>query len=144
MKTLRFAAIAFAAFVCVFPVVAQSSGTVAKNDGNWSQYYYINVPIDKVYPYKTGYMVLYRKSGTELARAYLPLKWFLSSGGKGELIKLDAGTEWPYMSVFYKDGAFDHVRLYVRRDMSHPSWGNLPQGTNLDAQFNTEDLKLEF
>lgn len=89
-------------------------------------------------------MVMYRKSGAELGRTYLPAKWFSQAGGKGELLKMNTGKTWPYMTVFYKDGAFSHIRVFVRGDLSHPSWGNLPQGSNIDDKFDIEELQLEF
>jgi len=145
LKTLRLLFVALVAFICAGPVVAQDAGTaVTISEGNKSEFYYVNVPLEKVYPHQKGYMVLYRKSGSVLTRAYLPLTWFSESAGKAELLKLDHGTVWPYMTVYYKNGAFDHVRLFVRREMSHQSWGNFPQGTSLDAEFEAEDLKLEF
>ncbi len=150
MKTLRWMFVALfssALFtvVCVIPVVAQDASTaVTLSEENKSAFYYVNVPLEKVYPHQNGYMVLYRKSGSVLTRAYLPLKWFSESAGKAELLKLDHGTVWPYMTVYYKEGTFDHVRLFVRREMSHQSWGNLPQGTNLAEEFEIEELKLEF
>jgi hypothetical protein len=49
------------------------------------------------------------------------------------------------MSVFYKDGAFDHVKLYICKDRADFSWGYMPQGADLDARFEgVEDLTLEF
>lgn len=125
--------------------MAQDTASASPKSGeNWSEFYYINLPIEKVYPHKLGYMVVYRKSGKDLGRTYLPMEWFTESAGKGELITIDNGALWPYISVFYKAGKFDHLRLYVRKGFSHPSWGNLPQGADIDANFKVEDLKLEF
>lgn len=139
VKALRLMLVAFVAFVSVLPIAAQE----AERD-NWSSMYYINVPIEKIYPHNLGYMVLYRKSGIELGRAYIPQAWFSEAGGKGEIIRIASGTLWPYMSVYYNQGQFSHVRLYIRRDRAHPSWGMLPQGTRIDERFNIEELNLEF
>jgi hypothetical protein len=145
LKTLRLSVCLFFALLCVLPVVAQNSQPSASQTGEkWSTFYYINVPIEKVYPHRLGYVVSYRKSGNELARAYMPMEWFTESAGKGEVLKMGTGTEWPYLTVFYKDGKFSHVRMHVRKDFAHETWGNLPQGTQIDDRFKVEELKLEF
>jgi hypothetical protein len=47
--------------------------------------------------------------------------------------------------IYYKDGAFDHVRLYVRRERSHISWGRIEPYSAFDEYFNNiDDLKLDF
>ena len=79
-----------------------------------SEFYYFNVPIEKIYAYRLGYVVLYRKGANQIARTFLPQEWFSTIGGKGELIGLNSGKEWPSMSVYYKKGEFSHVRLRVR------------------------------
>jgi hypothetical protein len=103
---------------------------------NISELYYVNVPIEKVYPYRLGYVVLYRKGNNELGRAYLPYEWFrVGADQKAELIQLGDGKTWPCMSVFYKEGAFHAVRLYVSKRESHLTWGNIPSNVNLDDRF---------
>jgi hypothetical protein len=138
MKKLFFAA----AFCAVF-----QAALFAQNfsDGKESGYFYVNVPIEKVYPYRKGYVVQYRKGVNQMARAYLPIEWFEDAAGKGELLYLGTGNAWPYLTVYYKDGAFSHVRLYLRRDRAHASWGNIGLGINIDDRFEeVYDLKLEF
>lgn len=132
-------------FFSILPGIAQDADiSTDTNTDKWSNLFYVNVPIEKIYPHTLGFVVLYQKSNSELGRIYLPDSWFASSGGKGDLIKMDAGTTWPYLVVFYKDGKFDHVRLYVRRDKSHPSWGLLPPDANIADKFNVEEVKIEF
>jgi hypothetical protein len=125
------------------PLIAQEEDSSSKNP-----YYYVNVPIERIYPHRKGYVVSYRKGVTGLAQAYLPVEWFVSgigNGGKGDILLLGPGTAWPYLTVFYKDGAFSHVRLYVRKERTHESWGSIPLTVNLDDRFeDVEDLKLEF
>lgn len=110
-----------------------------------SEFYYFNVPIEKIYAYRLGYIVVYRKGTHELARAYIPDNWFTDIGGKGEIIGLGHGKEWPSMTVYYKNGEFSHVRLRLRRDRSHETWGVVPLTINIDHLFqDVEDLQLEF
>jgi hypothetical protein len=124
-----------------------------------SPYYYVNVPIQRVYPYPKGYVVTYRKGAIGSATTYLPIEWFEDDnrGGDvadsatagdpplGEVILLGPGTRWPYLAVYYKDGEFSHVRLYVRKERSHETWGVVAVGVNLDDRFEGIDtIKLEF
>jgi len=143
VKALRFVLVAFAACMFVMPVLAQDTAQSEDTD-KWSDLYYVNVPIEKIYPHSLGYMVLYRKNGVDLGRAYLPMEWFTEAGGKGELIRMGPGKTWPYMSIFYEEGQFSHVRLFVRAERSHTSWGMLSSGSQIDDKFAVEELDLEF
>ncbi|MDR2210793.1 MAG: hypothetical protein LBO65_04905 [Spirochaetaceae bacterium] len=115
----------------VLPLAAQQDWGPA----NTSELYYVNVPIEKVYPCRKGYVVVYRKGLNTLGRAYIPFEWFRSSVSKAELVQIGDGSAWPCMSVFYKEGAFHAVRLYVSRRNSHQTWGNIPSTVNLDDRF---------
>ena len=127
-------ALVFVALCGVMPLFAEKS-----------DYYYLNVPIEKIFLYKAGYIVVYRKGIHQMARTYLPMEWFSKVGGKGELIGLSHGKEWPSLTVYYKDGEFSHVRVKVRRETGHESWGVLPQTANLDEFFqDVEEVKLQF
>jgi hypothetical protein len=108
-----------------------------------SDYYYFSFPVEKVYSYRAGYMVIYRKTGNLMGRTYIPVEWFTNPTGKAEIINLRPGTFWPTLTVYYKSGEFSHVRLYVRH--SHSTWGIVPAMVNLDEYFTgVEELKLEF
>jgi len=112
---------------------------------NTSELYYVNVPIEKVYAYRKGYVVLFRKGVNSLGRAYIPYEWFRASEKKAELIQLGDGPAWPCMSIFYKEGSFHAVRLYVAKRTSHMTWGVLPSTTNLDDRFeNVESIDLGY
>lgn len=125
----------------VLPVAAQEAEDA---DTSKPDYYYVNTTVEKIYPYRKGYVVQYRKGLRGIARAYLPVEWFNDAAGKAELVRLGPGTDWPSMSIYYKDGEFSHVRLYVR-PLSHDSWGNIPLGINLDSYFeDVNDLHLEY
>ena len=110
-----------------------------------SDYYYHTVLIEKIYVYRRGYMVVYRKGAAQMARTYLPEEWFNTMGGKGEIVGLGTGHEWPSMTVYYKNGEFSHVRLRLRRHKGHESWGVVPLHINLDEYFqDIEEVQLEF
>ena len=140
MKT-RFLVGVFALLVTLGPVYAQESSSGNRE----SDYYYVNVTLEKIYSYRKGYVVSYRKGMSDMAQAYLPLEWFQGTDAPSEIVRLGSGSTWPSLSVYYKNGTFSHVRLYVRREMGHSSWGSIPQTADLDSYFeNVEDFKLEF
>jgi hypothetical protein len=141
MKPFRILIALCAALIAVLPVAAQENNPPA----NQSDQYYVTVSIEKIYPYRLGYVVQYRKGISGYARAYLPLEWFTGADGRGELVSMGTGSNWPSLTVFYKNGEFDHARLYVRRSKSHETWGTIPQGTNLDPLFEgVTGVTLEF
>ena len=143
-----------AVFVCFMvlgtaPAGAQQASTTSMEDrwgpANTSELYYINVPIEKVYAYRLGYVVLFRKGNNALGRAYIPYEWFKFSVRKADLVQLGDGPTWPSMSVFYKEGAFYAVRLYVSKRNSHITWGMVPSNVNMDDRFqNVEGIDLGF
>jgi hypothetical protein len=110
-----------------------------------SDYYYYSVPIEKIYAYRTGYIVVYRKGANQMARTYIPLEWFTDPTGKADQIVLGAGKDWPHLSVYFKSGEFSHIRLYVRRERGHETWGVVPLNVNIDEYFEgVEEIHLEF
>jgi hypothetical protein len=110
-----------------------------------SEFYYFNFPIEKIYAYRMGYIVVYRKGLTQMARTFIPEDWFGTMGDKGDVVMLSSGREWPSMSVYYKNGEFSHVRLKLRREKTHPSWGVIPLNVNMDEYFqNIEEVVIEF
>ena len=143
MKKIIFLLIILGAFCQGASLFAQEQ----KKESKWkeSEYYYYNVPIEKIYSHRLGYVVLYLKGESQLARTLIPIGWFTDSKGKGDLIGIRGGKEWPSMSVYYKGGEFSHLRLRVRVNHSHPTWGFVPLNVNLDEQFEgIEEVQLEF
>jgi hypothetical protein len=120
---------------------AQSNKSQRKD----SEYYYVSVPIEKIYAYRKGYVVAYRKGVNGMARTYIPMEWFSGLDGKADLIVQGSGKAWPTLTVYYKAGQFSHIRLYVRQNRSHESWGVVPLNINIDEYFEgVEEIKLEF
>jgi hypothetical protein len=123
----------------ILPAAAQQISEDKK-----SEFYYVNTTIEKIFPYRKGYVVQYRKNLIEIGRVYLPVEWFTDAASKGEIVRLGPGREWPSLSIYYKNGEFSHVRLYVR-PLSHQSWGNIPLTVNLDSYFeDVNDVRLEY
>jgi hypothetical protein len=110
-----------------------------------SEFYYVSVPLEKVYAYRRGYVIQYRKGVNQMATAYIPIEWFSGTDGKADLIKIGSGAYWPHLTIYYKAGELSHIRLYVRREPGHETWGMIPAGVNIDDRFeNMDSLKLEF
>jgi hypothetical protein len=97
--------------------------------------YYINLPVERIFPSSDGYIIQYRSSSSVIETIGIPIEWFNNAGGRADIVRLEMASDWPSMSVFYSDGEFSHVRLYVHRTTSHRSWGNIPMGTDLDRFF---------
>ncbi|MCL2440661.1 MAG: hypothetical protein FWD14_02885 [Treponema sp.] len=135
MKKLFFALILIA---LITPVFAQN------NSGNQDRIYYINVPVERIFPTSSGYVIQYRSSSSVLATIGIPVEWFTDAGGSAEMVRLPAASDWPTMSVFYRNGEFSHVRLYVHRVKGHRTWGTIPQGTDVSRFFtDKESFKIE-
>ncbi|WP_010256158.1 hypothetical protein [Treponema primitia] len=142
MKKIVFLTTLLLVLAGILPLVAQQNNpSAAEKEGSYA----LTISLERVFPYRKGYVVKYRKGMSGVVDAYLPLEWFEGTGKKGDLILMGSGTDWPHMTVFYKDGEFDHVRLYVRKERSHESWGNIPLHVNLDDKFESvEGIKLVF
>jgi len=124
--------------ICLMPIAAQAHGI------SESELYYVNVTIERIYPYTLGYIVLYRGSGYSLYQTYIPREWFVGTDGKAEIVNLRQGREWPSMTVYYLRGEFSHVRLRLR-ERAHPTWGLLQPGVNMDAHFEDfTEIRLNF
>jgi len=106
--------------------------------------YVKSVPILKILSHTEGYKVLYLKSDNiKVGELYLPYRWFNKAGGKAEIV-YGKDSSYPYFSVFYQDGKFDFIRLYVQQDMRDLSWGVLRQTEASNAAFNVESLDIQY
>jgi len=104
--------------------------------------YVKTVGIMKILNHALGYKVLYLKSSMEVGEFYVPHTWF-KAGGKAELV-LGNGPAFPYFSIFYRDGEFDHIKIYAAENIQHLSWGRLKRQAGDSSKFEVETLDLEF
>lgn len=81
--------------------------------------------ISKILSHHYGYKVYYVKGDLEIGTFYIPIEWFVTDG-KGAIVWGDA-PYYPYCSIFWKDGKFDHIKLYLQTSFAHPTWGVLLQ-----------------
>jgi len=106
--------------------------------------YVKSVPILKILSHPEGYKVLYLLSdNVKVAELYLPYRWFNKAGGKAEIV-YGADPSYPYFSVFYQDGKFNFIRLYVQKNMQDLTWGILRQTEVSNAAFDVESLDIQY
>lgn len=104
--------------------------------------YVKTVSIMKILNHSLGYKVLYLKSSMDVGEFYVPHSWF-KAGGKADLV-MGNTRAFPYFSVFYRDGKFDHIKLYAHDNIQHLSWGRLKTQAGDSSKFEVETLDLEF
>lgn len=127
-------------------VTAQESGQdsqAEKKFENESEFYYHNVPILKIAPHKLGYYVIYRRNNLKTGEMFIPKEWLDRRDQRAVLNRTEDNIR-PYVSVFFRNGEFDHVKLVVAKDISHPTWGVLQVGSLYDEKFKIETLNLEY
>jgi hypothetical protein len=129
-------------FAVLLGLVFCMAQSFAQTTNEESEYYYVTYSIEKIYLHRTGYMVTYLK-GFQTLRIFVPHEWF-DAAGKADMVNLGAGRSWPHLTIYYKNGQFSHLRLYIRRDRGHESWGIVPFSVDLDNYFiYIEEVKLE-
>jgi len=113
-----------------------------------SNYYFKSVPISRVYMHDLGYRIVYQKSDLNFGVFYVPGSWFdlprdRTEAPKAELITAN-NRAYPYFSIFWENGEFSHIRLYLQKNVNHLTYGDLKNPDNFDDKFEVEGLALEF
>ena len=122
----------------ITPIFAQN------NTEEQSGTYYVNLPVERIFPTSQGYIVQYRGQ-TGFHMVGIPNDWFYGSAGKADKMILPRGRDWPSLSIFYIDGELSHVRLYVHPARGHITWGSISQGTDVSRFFGDGDsLDINF
>ncbi len=127
--------------VCVFLLLLVLGAAFAQEQD--TKVYVKSVPILKILTSSAGYKVLYVKSDMQVGELYLPLSWFGKAGGQAEIV-FGKDPSYPYFSVFYKDGKFDFIRLYVLDNVGDISWGILKRSEEEFNRFKVDTLKIEY
>jgi hypothetical protein len=104
-------------------------------------YYFQTARIICVYPAEEGYVVDYGVGLNSTHRVYIPMSWTQMQPGqtsqvKCEVVELKNNKELPSMSVFFKDGKFVYVKLYLRTNRSDQSWGTNSAMANMQQYFD--------
>jgi hypothetical protein len=129
-------------FAVLLGLILNMSQSYAQNNFEESEFYYITKPIERIWLYRSGYIVAYQR-GFNLVRTYVPIDWFTPAGA-ADLIVLRSARAWPHITIYYQNGEFSHVRLYVR-ERSHPTWSVVPFHVDLSEYFRgIEEVVLEF
>ena len=127
--------------ILVFLILLFAVGAVFA-EATDSPYYVRTMAISKVYSHQDGYKILYRNAKMEFSTFYVPIEWFGNASGKAELIYGDSSS-YPYFSIFWKDGQFDHIRLYLHKDRTDLSWGDLDSTLDISDKFQgVESIEL--
>lgn len=111
-----------------------------------SPYYTKSVVITKVYPHKLGYLVYYMANNLELKSVYLSQDLFREQEEGRERSRIFKGYNkaYPYMTIFWKDGEFSHVKLYLVEGFSDVSWGALANPDAHDENFKNSKVEFDF
>ena len=132
-----------------FAVLIFTAGATFAEGTDNSDIYVKSVPISKIYNLKPGFRIVYMKSDSQMQVFYIPYTWFETAAVTGSAPKAEIlygqDSAYPYFSIFWVNGKFNHIRLYVKSDLNDPSWGeNNPNWGNIDDKFKVDTLKLEF
>lgn len=124
--------------VTSIPLAAQ---TVPQSD--MSDYYVTSLVISQIAIGDYGYKVTYLNGRGKLHTAFIPHSWFQKAAGMGELIETwDSAA--PFMQVYYKNGVFDHVRLFVIPTYNNVTWTVLTDDEDVESNFQAQDLVIDY
>jgi len=132
-------------------VFAQESPSMRRPLVTTSPYYIKNVFLNRIVSTARGYRLEYFNAKMEPIAIYVPIEWFsrlneygrLEDGGvKAEIFFL-SGTTYPYVSIYWKNGKFSHLKIFAQDSYLHSSWGALRPTTNIDDRFKP-DSEPEF
>ncbi len=111
-----------------------------------SDFYAKTLPIYKVYSHALGLKVIYHKVGLKQGVVYLPITWFTKAEGAGSII-YGGDNSYPYLTVFYRAGKFDHISLFLQESREHLSWSLLylsADEANKRFNIDLESFKIEY
>ncbi len=128
----------------VVVLVAMASSLYAQNQARDVESIYVRtVPIIKIYAHQLGYKIYYVTEGGDTASFYIPIEWFSGAGGKGT-ITYGLGPQYPYLSIYWVDKKFSHIKLFLIESMLSDTWGVLKgDRSQLAQQFKVEEPKLQ-
>ncbi|MBO5608375.1 MAG: hypothetical protein J5930_10865 [Treponema sp.] len=146
MKKIIIAALLAACMA--IPALAQSSASESEtpiwNHGdNVSEMVYHSAPVYSITMTRDAYVVFYQTQGMKVDTAVIPKDW----AKRGENKKLYFRNKAPgldtYITVYYRNGNFDHVVLTANPDIRDPVWHIAPSYTKVDVS-GIETLEVDF
>ena len=73
------------------------------------------------------------------------MDWFSTSANSKAEVVYDTNPAFPYFSIFWENGEFHHIRLYLEENRDAESWGDKPLTEEILSRFeNTETLDPDF
>jgi len=122
-------------------IVAGLSVAQEEQETNESKLFVHTVYLNQVFRHRLGFKVTYTAENLDYKQVYIPTSWFTQAAGKGQLVETPSKSA-PYMDVYYENGEFSHVRLFVRDNPFHITWGRLEGEPNAEEKFNRDTLEL--
>ncbi|MFO8063727.1 MAG: hypothetical protein ACQETQ_05385 [Spirochaetota bacterium] len=116
-------------------------GAQEAQNNNDSELFVHTIYLNQVFRHRLGFKVTYTADNLDFQEKYIPSSWFNSAAGKGDLVETGSKSA-PYMDVYFRNGEFSHVRLFVRDNPDHVSWGRLGNEANTQENFDVETLEL--
>lgn len=125
MKKALVAAAVTLLLLAGLPLFAQ---TQTQTSDNQQQAYYKTIPIMKIWLHPLGYLIQYFNSRQQVAQIYVPLTWFNKGINSKAEILYGNEADYPYCTIYWVDGKFDHLRIYALtnlefRDLGGPAHG---------------------
>ena len=94
----------------------------AQDDENKTKMFVKTVPIVRIYQHELGYKIIYYKVGLDAGEFYIPYSWFNMAGGKANIV-WGNDIAYPFFSIYWDDGKFDHINFFLMENTDHSSWG---------------------
>lgn len=129
-------------FFALLILLGVTAGLVA--EVTESDLYYVNVKIVRAFIHSKGYYIIYRTSGMDLAEAFIPYSWF-KPGDKRAVLSKASGRIDPYLSLYTKNGEFDHIRVVLPTDdLKAPVWGTLRNPARYNDSFDIDSIEFKY
>ena len=106
--------------------------------------YYKTIPLLRVWLHPLGYKLQFFNSHSAISDIYVPLTWFNTGALSKANVIYGNDSNFPYCTIVWVDGSFDHITLYVQNDLNSLTWGILNVAGDLSAQFNVQEPSKEF
>jgi hypothetical protein len=103
-----------------------------------------SVPIIKILSHRLGYKVYYQKLNLNLGFFYVPGQWFAPEVKKATIIWGNE-YEYPYFTLVWEKGEIVFIKLFLKENMNHVTWGMLrARDDQVREFFDIETLEVEF
>jgi hypothetical protein len=139
MKKALIAAAVTLLLLAGLPLFAQT-----QTSDNQPQAYYKTIPIMKIWLHPLGYLIQYFNSKQQVAQIYVPLTWFNKGINSKAEILYGNEKDYPYCTIYWVDGKFDHIRIFALTNFESGTWGVLELATDRTKQFDIQDVPREF